>query len=324
MKKFKHYGALAVVVAALAWSVDGLLRIHLQQSLRAPVIVFWEHLFGAIILLPIALYSFKSFKQLTRKQWFAITGVSFLSGAVGTIAYTAALGRTQFVPFSVVVLLQQLNPIFAVTASGILLREKLTKRFYLLSAVALVAAYFLWLPGGKINFSTGNGTLMAGLLAVAAAAAWGTSTAFSKYALKNTSTLHITSLRFAITPLFALMFVLFSGDHKLVALTGDQFKYLVAITFTTGMVALLIYYWGLKRVLASRAAIYELAWPASAVIIGWLWQHQGLSLSQAIAALVMTGTIYLLVKDDRESTTDKKVTAKVAAKTKAKLSAKKA
>jgi drug/metabolite transporter (DMT)-like permease len=305
MKKFGHFGALAVVLAALLWSVDGLLRIHLQMSLRAPVIVFWEHLFGAIILLPIALYSFKSFKQLTRKQWLAITGVSFLSGAVGTIAYTAALGRTQFIPFSVVVLLQQLNPIFAVTAAAVLLREPLTKRFYGLSAIALVAAYFLWLPNGVVNFSTGNGTLMAGLLAIAAAAAWGTSTAFSKYALKGTSTLHITSLRFSITPLFALVFVLFTGDGKLVSLTGDQFKYLAAITFSTGMVALIIYYWGLKRVLASRAAILELAWPASAVLVGWIWQHQGLKLSQAIAAIVLTGSIYLLAKDTREGAPEK-------------------
>jgi DME family drug/metabolite transporter len=312
MKNFKHFGALAVVLAALLWSVDGLLRIHLQTSLRAPVIVFWEHLFGAIILAPLVLYSFKSFKQLTRKQWLAITGVSFLSGAVGTIAYTAALGRTQFIPFSVVVLLQQLNPIFAVTAAAVLLKEPLTKRFYMLSGIALVAAYFLWLPGGKINFATGSGTLIGGLLAIAAAAAWGTSTAFSKYALKGTSSLHVTSLRFGITPLFALLFVFFSGDHKLVALTGDQFKYLLAITFSTGMVALMIYYWGLKRVLASRAAILELAWPASAVVVGWIWQHQGLTWSQGVAAIVLTGSIYLLAQDTREDTDKKSVSQKKA------------
>lgn len=301
MKKFSQWGAVAVVAAALLWSVDGLLRIHLQTTLRAPVIVFWEHLFGAIILAPIALYSFKSFKELSRKQWLSITGVAFLSGAVGTIAYTAALGRTMFIPFSVVVLLQQLNPVFAISASALLLKEPLTKRFYLLSLIAIVAAYFLWLPGGHVNLSTGNGTLMGGLLAIAAAAAWGTSTAFSKYALKGTSTLHVTSLRFGITPLFALLFVFFSGDHKLVALTGDQFKYLLAITFSTGMVALLIYYWGLKRVLASRSAILELAWPASAVLIGWIWQHAGLTWGQAIAAIVMVGAIYYVAQEDRDT-----------------------
>ncbi|PIZ63593.1 hypothetical protein COY17_00415 [Candidatus Saccharibacteria bacterium CG_4_10_14_0_2_um_filter_52_9] len=308
--KYIKYGSAAVVVAALLWSVDGLLRIHLQLSLTASVIVFWEHLFGAILLAPIALYSFKAFKQLTRRQWLAITGVSFLSGAVGTILYTAALGRTQFIPFSVVVLLQQLNPIFAIVTAALLLREPLTKRFVGLTAIALVAAYFLWLPGGMVNFSTGDGTFMGGLMALGAAAAWGTSTAFSKYALKGTSTLHVTALRFSITPFFALLFVGASGSLPVLgSLTFDQFKYLAAITFSTGLVALIIYYWGLKRVLASRAAVLELAWPASAVAIGWIWQHKGLTLIQAIAGIVLTGTIYLIAKDTRTVTDKTKKTA---------------
>ena len=303
MKKFSHFGALAVVLAAIAWSVDGLLRIHLQLTLPAPVIVFYEHLFGAILLAPFVLQSFKSFKDLTRNQWLAITGVAFLSGALATILYTSALGRTQFIPFSVVVLLQQLNPIFAVTTAAFLLREPLSKRFMGLSVVALVAAYFLWLPGGHVNLSTGKGTLIGGLMALGAAAAWGTSTAFSKYALKGTSSLHITSLRFTITPLFALLFVISSGNtHALGTLTANNFKYLVAITFSTGLAALLVYYWGLKRVMASHAAVLELAWPASAVLVGWLWQHKGLTWSQAISALVMTGTIYLIARESRDTT----------------------
>jgi DME family drug/metabolite transporter len=170
-----------------------------------------------------------------------------------------------------------------------------------LSLIALIAAYFLWLPGGHVNLSTGSGTFLAGLMAIGAAAAWGTSTAFSKYALKGTSSLHVTALRFAITPIFALLFVGLLGDSQnLGALTFDQFKYLVAITFSTGLVALVIYYWGLKRVLASHSAVLELAWPASAVLIGWVWQHKGLSASQAIAALVLTATIYLIARDTRD------------------------
>jgi len=95
--------------------------------------------------------------------------------------------------------------------------------------------------------------------------------------------------------------VLGSGDHKLPQLTGDQLKYLLFITFSTGLVALLIYYWGLKRVLASRSAILELAWPASAVLVGWLWQHQGLSLSQALSAIVLTGAIYFVAKENQQT-----------------------
>jgi DME family drug/metabolite transporter len=295
--KYIKFGAPALIAAALLFSVDGLLRRHLY-TLPAPVIVFYEHAFGFLILAPLIVSSLKAFRKLTRNQWLAIIGVSFLSGAIGTILYTAALGRVQFIPFSVVVLLQQLNPVFAIGASALLLREPLTKRFLALAVVALAAAYVVTFPHLTVDLSTGNGTLLAAIMAVGAAAAWGSSTAFSKYALKDTSTLHITALRFGITPFFALLFVLLSGSaHALGSITFSQFKYLVAITFSTGMVALLIYYFGLKRVLASRAALLELAWPVSAVIVGYIWLHQGLTASQAIAALVLTGAIYLIARD---------------------------
>lgn len=304
--KYVKFGAPALIVAALLFSVDGLLRRHLY-TLPAPVIVFYEHTFGFLILAPLIVSSLKAFRKLTRNQWLAIIGVSFLSGAVGTILYTAALGRIQYIPFSVVVLLQQLNPVFAIGASALLLREPLTKRFAALAVVALAAAYVVTFPHLTVNLSTGNGTLMAAIMAVGAAAAWGSSTAFSKYALKDTSTLHITAARFGITPFFALLFVFLSGSaHALGSITVSQFKYLVAITFSTGMVALLIYYFGLKRVLASRAALLELAWPLSAVIVGFIWLHQGLTWTQGIAGIVLTGAIYQLARDASRPTPIKK------------------
>jgi len=306
--KYIRFGSVALVVAALLFSVDGLLRRHLY-TLPAPVIVFWEHLLGALVLAPFALASWRAFKKLQRRQWLAITGVSFLSGAVGTILYTAALGRVQFIPFSVVVLLQQLNPVFAIGSAALLLGEPLTKRFFELAIIALVAAYVVTFPDLSVNFATGRGTLLAAIMAVGAAAAWGISTAFSKYALRDTSSLHITALRFSLTPLFALIFVALSGSTaKLGDITGSQFLYLLAITFSTGMVALLIYYFGLKRVLASRAALLELAWPGSAVVVGWIWLHQGLTLSQALGALILTAAIYSIARD-AEATANRKKTA---------------
>ncbi|HUC20335.1 MAG TPA: EamA family transporter, partial [Candidatus Polarisedimenticolaceae bacterium] len=196
--RYRSYGSAAVITASLLFSLDGLLRRQLY-SLPPSVIVFWEHVLGFVLLAPIVFLSIKQFKKLTVKQWRAVIGVSFLSGALGTILYTSALTQIQFIPFSVVVLLQQLQPIFAIAAAAILLKEPLTKKFFGLSALALAAAYFVSFPNLTVNWSTGNGTLIAALLALGAAIAWGSSTAFSKYALKGTSTLHVTAARFGIT-----------------------------------------------------------------------------------------------------------------------------
>lgn len=305
MRKFLHVGSIAVVVAALLWSVDGLLRTKLY-TLPAPVVVFWEHVLGLIVLGFLVAKSLQQFRKLTKKQWWSIALVALLSGALGTILYTAALGQVKYIPFSVVVLLQQLNPVFAIAASMMLLKEKPDRRFVILSLTALAGAYLVTFPSLAVNFATGEGTMIAALMAVGAAASWGIGTAFSKYSLKGTSYKHISTLRFAFTVVFALLFVVLTGSSSsLGMLTWEQFAYLVAITFSTGMVALLIYYYGLQKVSASRSAILELAWPLSSVIVGWLFLQQGLTWTQGIGAVLLVGTTYLLTMSDR-STTDGK------------------
>ncbi len=295
-----HAGALAVVIAALLWSVDGLLRRNLY-SLPPSVIVFYEHVLGVVFLLPFLWSSRQKFRGLTRKQWLAMALVALLSGAAGTILYTAALGQINFINFSVVVLLQQLNPIFAIATAAVLLREKLGSRFLGLAAVALVGAYLVSFPDLRVNLDTGKGTVVAALYAAGAAASWGIGTAFSKYALKWTSYPHVTAARFGLTAIISLFFI--GASHSVGAvshITQTQFFYLLAITFSTGLVALLIYYYGLQRVAASRAAILELAWPLSAVLIGWLFLSQGLTTTQALGGLVLLSTTYLITKETKE------------------------
>lgn len=106
----------------------------------------------------------------------------------------------------------------------------------------------------------------------------------------------LTAARFGLTAVLSLLFVIGSGSAGAIsALTQTQFFYLLAITFSTGLVALLIYYYGLQRLAASRAAILELAWPLSAVLIGWLFLHQGLTFTQLIGAVILVATTYLTV-----------------------------
>jgi drug/metabolite transporter (DMT)-like permease len=303
MKKALHFGSITIVVAALLWSVDGLLRTTLY-SLPPSVVVFWEHVIGCVVLLPFVAWKWREFRDFTTRQWMSIGLVALLSGALGTILYTAALGSVQFMSFSVVVLLQQLNPVFAIITAAILLKEKLHKRFVILAVVALIGAYMTAFPSLMVNTTVGTGTLIAALYAIGAAAAWGIATAFSKYTLRGTSHIHVTAARFAFTPLFALVIAGLMGvNPHLTSVTATQFWYLVAITFSTGLVALIVYYYGLQRVAASRAAILELAWPLSSVIIGWLLLHQGLTVTQAVGALILTYTTTTLIRTTVDSTT---------------------
>ena len=298
MKKVATFGPLFVIIAALLWSFDGVLRISLY-SLPPSVIVFYEHLLGAFILLLISFKWVKDLKKMTRKEWAAIGIVSLFSGALGTIFYTAALQKIQYTQFSVVVLLQQLQPIWAITAAAIILKEKLTRRFLIYAALALISAYFITFKDLKVNLDTGSGTITAGLLALSAGVMWGSSTAISKFVLNKVSFLTATALRFFIAPVFALLFIIGSSETKaLFTLNMAQWQTLLLITFSTGMIALAFYYYGLKRTPAKITTLCELVWPASAIFIDYFLFHKTLNLTQFFGVGLLLFCIYKVTRSD--------------------------
>jgi len=294
--KLLNFGPLFVIIAALLWSFDGVLRRGLY-SLPPAVVVFYEHLLGAVILLFLITKWAPDLKKMTRKEWLAIALVSLFSGALGTIFYTAALGKINYIQFSVVVLLQQLQPIWAIGAAAILLKEKITKNFLVWALVALVSAYFITFKDLSVNLTTGSGTAFAGFLALSAGFLWGSSTAISKYVLNKVSFLSATALRFLLAPAFAFLFIASSNQvPALFTLNQSQWISLLLITFSTGMVALAIYYYGLKKTPARVTTICELVWPASAIFIDYFYFQKGLSPTQILGVLVLLLAIYKVTK----------------------------
>ncbi len=233
-----------------------------------------------------------------KKEWIAILIVSLFSGALGTILYTAALAKINYVPYSVVVLLQQqLQPIWAIGTASLLLREKITKRFLLWACLALVAAYFITFKDLRVNFDTGRETILAGLMALSAGFMWGSSTAISKLVLNKVSFLTGTALRFYLAPIFTLFFIGgLNQSSSLFSLTPSQWTTLFIITLTTGLVALGLYYYGLKKTPARITTLCELVWPASAIIIDYVAYHKALSVTQIGGILLLLYAIYQVTK----------------------------
>lgn len=292
MKKLLSIGPLFIVIASFLWSLDGLLRRSLYV-LPPIIIVFYEHLLGFIILAPFLLTSLKSVKTIKPKAWGALLWVTLLSSIAGTLFYTAALGQVNYIQFSVVVLLQKLQPVFAIITAAFVLKEKITREFIIWFVVAMTAAYLVSFPSLVVNWQTGRGTIIAALLAVAAAFCWATSTAFSRYLLLRLSTLVTTALRFGLASLLGLGFVFALGQQQtLTALTLGQWLALLTITFSTGMVALFIYYYGLKKTPVRITTICELTWPMSAVFIDYFYFHQGLNATQLLGAAILLVAIY--------------------------------
>ncbi|MFA6512630.1 MAG: DMT family transporter, partial [Patescibacteria group bacterium] len=193
----------------------------------------------------------------------------------------------------VVYLIQKLQPIFAISAAAIFLKEKITKSYIKWAIVALAAAYFVTFKNGYINLATGTGTIIAALYALGAAFAWGSSTALSKLALQKRSSTYVTSIRFFLTCILAFAMVFVLGSSKsLHSPTLSQLARFLLIAVSTGMVSVVIYYKGLKKVPASVSTILELVYPLLAVLIDATLYKNFLAPTQYLAGGVLLFAIY--------------------------------
>ena len=292
-------GALAIMLAALLWSLDGVFIRPKFYVLSAPLVVFLEHLLGFIVLSPFIILGWKKIKTLSKKTWAAIFWISLFGGVIGTIMITKAFfaavhGETTF---ATVVILQKLQPIFALILARFILKEKLNRKFYFWAGLAIIAAYFLAFGKTGLHLSEIDWFHHAAFFALIAAFAFGSSTVFGKRIVNHLDFKITSALRFGITSILILIFILFTGDlFKLNQLTPLHWRLLLLIVFTSGAVAIFIYYFGLRRVTASQATICELFWPFSAVILDYILNKNVLNFTQIMASIILLTSFYMIVR----------------------------
>lgn len=316
-KSISRFGPLLIVLTALLWSVDGFIRATSLYALPPVVVSFWEHLLGLLLITPFFWFSRNEVKKLNKHDWTVVFTIAFFAGPVAGILYTYALTQISFANFSIVVLLQQTQPIWAILVAGVLLKEKITGKFLALAAAAMGGVYLIVFKDLVPNFSTGTGTALAGLLAVLAAMAWGSATSFGKFVLGKVSFGTIAFLRFSLASLFALViFLVFVGiqqafglgdlfgkSHELdqlIALTPAQIQNLLLIVCISGAAAMLLYYFGLKHTPARVATICELAWPASGLVTGIVFFQNTFTSTQIIGIIVLMASMLAISLSQKE------------------------
>ena len=291
MKKYLPY--LSIITATILWSIDAYIRQSL--FLLSPLLIITiEHGMGSIIFLPSIIKNWDKIINITKKGWLSILGVSFLGGVLGTYFYTKALGYTGYIELSIVVLLQKFQPLFAISLATIILKEKITKRFIILSIIAVIGGYLVTFGLNPIKLWNNN-NMVAAFYAILAALCWGSSTILGKYILKNLSFSLVTALRLLLTTIFGIIIIISIKINLLYsAISIQQWQAIFLIVFTTGTLALFIYYYGLKNIPASHATIFELFWPLSAVLIDWIINEKTLSVMQLTGAIMLIGSMTIL------------------------------
>ncbi len=285
--KTRLLASLAIISAATAWGLDSVVLTPQLFNLNLGLVVFLLHLIPFLLMQVFLFKEYKKARNFTASDWLYLLLIAIFGGAVGTLAIVKALYLVNFSALSVVVVLQKLQPVFAILIASVLLKEKIKKDFVLWASIAIVAAYFLSFGLSLPNLQTGSKTIYAVLYALLAAFAFGSSTVFGKKVLSKYDFQTVTFYRYGLTTAIMLFSIIATKSLNLGSVTTQNWLILFIIAFTTGSTALFAYYWGLNHVRASAATIFELAFPISAVVFDYLINKNHLSIVQWLAIFVM-------------------------------------
>jgi drug/metabolite transporter (DMT)-like permease len=295
-------GALLICLSAGLWGLDGVVLTPRLANLPVPFVVFLLHALPFLLMQPFLHGGYRRLRQMQRRGWFALALVSVTGGLLGTIAIVKALFLVNFNQLSVVVVLQKLQPVFALALAAVLLKERVTLRFLALAGVALGGAYLLTFGISAPYAATNTISLHAAIWAVIAAAAFGSATVLGKLLLGSLDFKDATFARYGMTTALALVYLAVAGiGLPFSSVTTTNWIFILIISLTTGSGAIFLYYYGLTRVRASVATICELCLPLSAVLLDYLVNGSVLGPFQWLGAALLVGAILGITMRGEES-----------------------
>jgi drug/metabolite transporter (DMT)-like permease len=187
------------------------------------------------------------------------------------------------------VVLQKIQPLVAVAGAWFILGERPRRHYGWFLLGGLVGTWLIAFPS---PFDVRVDNALPALMAIAAATLWAMGTVLGRLLATRMRFQHITTLRFAFgLPASAVAVLLVGAPFTT---SGADFAWIAALAIVTGLVALSLYYIGLRRTPAVIAALAELTFPVTAAAVGYFAFDATLDGTQWIGVAVTTTVVLLL------------------------------
>jgi drug/metabolite transporter (DMT)-like permease len=283
-------GVVLVAVAAAMWGTDPIIRKPLSGTTTATTIVFGEHVVLVLLVLPLLLPALRAVVKAGPRYILAAVAIGAGASALATILFTEALFHGDFIT---PVVIQKVQPLVAVAGAALILGERPRPRFAWFLLPALVG---FWLVNQPHPLDPQAKGLIPIIQALSAAVLWALGTVLGRYLGRKLEFQQILSLRF----LFGLagsavaLAVMSSRDHSKAFAGWHDSLWIAYLAVVTGLLALGLYYIGLKKTPAVLASLAELTYPAIAVIAGIYAYNSHLRWTQWIGVATIMVVVSLL------------------------------
>lgn len=285
--------AWLIALAASMWGLDGLLRKPLATALAPATVVLWEHLIALVVVAPWIAQALRAFVRSSARDRVAIVLIGAGSSAAATLLFTEAFAiSARHGDYVTPLVLQKLQPLFAVLLAVVLLKERLRPRFAWYAIPALAGS---WLLAFSDPLHVQIEAVEVALFSIGAAVLWGAGTVLGRYVSRSIATRDVTVLRYLFGALAAGCAVKIMD-----APVGPGWSNLTGLTLLAlipGLLALLLYYKGLRATPASRATFAELAFPATAALVGVVFLGGSLSTTQWLGFAIVVAAVTAISSD---------------------------
>ncbi len=284
-------GLLLIICASFIWSLDGIIRYPLlKNGLDALSLVFYEHIILSIIFIKVIFSNLKRVwsSPVSHLVYFVLIGI--LGSALATYCFSQAF---LMINPSLVILIQKLQPLVAVILARIILGEKIRRVFLFWALIALSGVLLItWsdTAEGLRNFSWDKifeeDFFQGYLYTFVAVIGWGGSTVFGK---KLTNFGYKESEIMAGRYIFALLGIipLVISQRPELSIIPIQGIKIAGLVVLSGLVAMYLYYRGLKGVSARLCTIGELFFPLGAVLLNWIILDLEVTLMQISGGILL-------------------------------------
>ena len=286
-------GITFIFFACILWAADTLIRYPLLfGGSSAQQIVLFEHLLLVTVVLGFFIIRRRKINFINRKTIIPFIVIGIFGSALGTLAFTEAFYLAN--P-TVVILLQKLQPLVAVTLAALLLKESINPRFFIWLGFALIGSLLLIWPDLQTLWSSmqagavdGSKSVLWGYgLALFAVISWGSATVFGKkLSSAGLNSVDLMAGRFSFGLLGMLPFA-FMTPSLITSIEVDTLQKIAILAFISGLIGMYCYYQGLKRIPAHWATLAEMLFPVAAIFINWLFLNVGMTQVQLLGAVTL-------------------------------------
>jgi len=292
-------GMLFIFAACTLWAIDTLIRYPLLNSgVPATQIVFIEHLLLTLAMLIWHLRTLRATLSNLCTHWRPLLLIGGLGSALGTLAFTQAFAH---INPTLVILLQKLQPIVAISAAPLILGERWRSSFPALAALALTGSLLMMLPdilafaqeGSLSGYGGQRDTLIGYGLTLVAVCGWGLSTVFGRRLCNDGVGAGELMLGRFMAGCLVMLPLMFLHGSDVSQLNSSVVQKIAAMAFLAGLMGMALYYRGLQQLPAHIATLCELFFPVAAVAINWWWLGQQIGWHHAVGAAILTAAALL-------------------------------